>query len=238
MKKFKKFIIPALIIVLVIILLIIFLRPKHVSLNPDANKLENLAAGSAQAQSYSTSKVPSLKNDDKIFGNKNAALKIFVYEDNSSLYSAQLADTIDKLNVDFPDKLAVIVRPYISKKNNLAIESALAVECAGDQGKWEAMRALLFTKVKKSSLSFAEFGAYASEISLDKEAFAACLTNNEKSAKIEGLSAEADAYNVQGAPTIFIGDEMILGARPYEDYTDSNGDKIEGLKTVIDKKLK
>ncbi|MFA5131404.1 MAG: thioredoxin domain-containing protein [Patescibacteria group bacterium] len=237
MKKFKKFIIPALIILLVIILLIIFLRPKHVSLNSDANKLENLAGGSAQAQSYSTSKVPAFKKDDMIFGDKNAALKIFVYEDNSSLYSAQLADTLDKLNVDFPDKLAIIVRPFVAKKNNLAAESALAIECAGDQGKWTAMRALLFAKAKNSNVNEAEFGAYATEIGLDQNTFTACLTNNEKSAKIEGLSAEAETYNVQGAPTIFIGDEMILGARPYEDYVDSNGDNIEGMKTVVEKKL-
>jgi len=136
-----------------------------------------------------------------------------------------------------PTKLAVVVRPFLTKNSTLTKEAALAVACAGTE-KWTAMRALLFTKAKNNNLSFTEFGNYAKELGIDEKPFASCLTNQAKSAKIEKLSTEAESYNVLGAPTIFIGDEMILGARPYEDYTDSNGDNIEGLKTVIDKKLK
>ncbi len=237
MKKFKKIIIPVAIIVVIIILAFIFLRPRNISLNSKTNNLENLGASEAKAQSYAASKTPSLNNDDMILGAEDAALKIFVYEDNASLYSAQLADTLDKLLIDQPSKLAIIIRPFLTKNSTITKEAALAVECAGAE-KWTAMRALLFTKVKNNSLSFSEFGNYAKELGIDEKTFAACLTNQAKSAKIEKLSAEAESYNVLGAPTIFIGDEMILGARPYEDYTDSNGDNIEGLKTVIDKKLK
>ena len=64
------------------------------------------------------------------------------------------------------------------------------------------------------------------------------MTNQEKLAKIEELSREAEQYEVMGAPTIFIDNEMILGARPYEDYVDSNGEQVAGLKTIISKKLK
>lgn len=237
MKNLKKIIIPVIIILVIIIIAFIFLRPKNTALNPKNNKLDNLAGSEAKAQSYVASKMPVINNGDMIFGSKEAAVKIFVYEDNASLYSAQLADTLDKLTTEMPTEIAVIVRPFLTKNSAITKEAALAIECAG-KNKWMAMRALMFAKTKNNSLSFAEFGKYATELGIDEKSFATCLTNQEKSAKIEKLSAEAETYNVLGAPTIFIGDEMILGARPYEDYVDSNGDNIEGLKTVIEKKLK
>jgi protein-disulfide isomerase len=220
-----------------VLLAYIFLRPIFKISSSKVTTIENTVVSQAKAQSYSAEKNPTLKTDDKIFGSREAELKIFVYEDNVNIYSAQLADTLDKLNLDMSGKIAIIVRPFITKSSELSKESALAVECAGTD-KWMSMRALLFAKTKNSNLSFADFGNYSTEIGLNQDTFAACLTNSEKSAKIEELSAEAATYNVQGAPTIFIGDEMILGARPYEDFIDSNGDTIEGLKTTVEKKLK
>ncbi|MEI6528783.1 MAG: thioredoxin domain-containing protein [Candidatus Falkowbacteria bacterium] len=236
MKNLKKIIIPIVIILAVIIIAYIFLRPKNIVKNDDIKALGNLGASEAKAQSYVAAKTPTLKNGDMIFGAKDAPLKIFVYEDNSSIYSAQLADTLDKLHTEMSTKIAIIIRPFVTKNSSLNKEAALAVECAGSD-KWMAMRALLFAKAKNNNINLSEFSNYAKEIGLDENAFASCLTNAEKSAKIEKLSEEAGNFNVLGAPTIFIGDEMILGARPYEDYTDSNGDNIEGLKTVVSKKI-
>lgn len=242
MKKSKSLIkvLVSLVIILAIIFVVLILRsPKSVSrITPEEKGIENLPIKEAKAQSYAAGKILSLKEGDKIFGSKDATLKIFVYEDNASPYSAKLADTLNKLYSEQPTKLAIIVRPFVSKNSDLSQEAALAVMCASESDKWIAMRALLFAQTKNNNLNFADFGKYATQVGLDEKLFADCLTNKEKSAKIDELSAEAASYNVYGAPTIFIGDEMILGARPYADYVDSNGDSIEGLKTTIDKKLK
>jgi protein-disulfide isomerase len=243
MKKTKnsnKILIPFLIalVALIVLAVIIFMAAKSKKSPNAAEKIINLPVGAVKAQSYIAAKNPVLKDDDKIFGSRDASLKIFVYENAANLYSAELADTLDKIYSDNPDKLAIIVRPFVLKNSAIEEVSALAVECAGDQNKWKEMRALLFAKTKNEALISSEFASYGEQIGLDKELFSACLTNKDKSAKIEKLTEEAETYNVLGAPTIFIADEEILGARPYEDYVDSNGDKIEGLKTVIEKRLK
>jgi protein-disulfide isomerase len=238
MKKPLKIIVPLVIIILIILFAYIFTSAKKRSELGANNNLENLAADTAKAQSYVAPKAPSLKNDDKILGSKDAATKIFVYEDYSSIYSAKYADILDKLSADNSGKLAIIVRPFVTKNTGLAEDAAIAVDCAGDQNKWLEMRALLFAQAKNESLNSADFSKYASQIGLDTNAFAVCLTNQTKSVKIEGLSQEAESYNANGAPTTFVGDEMIIGARPYEDFTDSNGDNIEGLKTMIAKRIK
>ncbi|MFZ4631722.1 MAG: DsbA family protein [Patescibacteria group bacterium] len=242
MKSIKN--LKSILIIIVFVLSMIFLALvifKVRSNNSDIeenNKFQKITIGSAMAQVYSSVKYPSFKEGDKIFGDKDAKLKIFVYEDAANLYSAELAETIDRIYSENKNDVSVIIRPYISKNETASREAALAIECAGDQNKWIEMRALLLAKTKNEGLNLEELNSYASQINLDQSSLNACLTNNEKSAKIEGLSSEAETYSVLGAPTIFIGKEMILGARPYEDYTDSNGDKILGLKTIVTELLK
>jgi len=232
MKKTIKYFLIALVIILLIILLVIFSSgPQSASL-PQTNQLST----EAQVQSYAPEKVPSWEKDDFIFGSVDAPLKIFVYEDYSNIYSAQLADTLEKIRQEAGDKVAIIVRPYMIGDSVLSQNSALAMICAGEN-KWTKMRALLFSQIKNKQLVSKDFSLEIDQLKLNEKDFQACLTNLEKSERIEQVKKTAQQYGVLGAPTIFIGDEMILGARPYEDYIDSNGDTIEGLKTVVDRKL-
>lgn len=232
MLKKKKYLIPAIILVgliIIAVIIIIFWGRGKNAVEP----LKRIDVGSAQAQTYAADQAPVLRADDKVFGSVKAPLKIFVYEDYANLYSARLADILDKARTDFGSQIAIIVRPYFLKISPLAAPAAQAVLCAGEQGKWTEMRALLFAQTKTERLTLANFGAYAKQIGLNEANFGICLTNSQKSEKIEQSVQEASHYNVLGAPTMFVGTEMILGARPYEDYVDSNNDKIEGLKNVI-----
>lgn len=237
MDKNKKFIIIlAIMIVAAIFLAISSILGSHSKKQTTVKN--NVPASTAQEQAYTAAKTPTIKDDDKIFGSKDAPVKIFVYEDSANVYSAKLAETLDKIHADEPNNVAIVVRPFVSKNSADSEKGALAIECAGDQDKWTAMRALIFSKTKNEALNSEQLSEYAKQIGLDENKFSACLTNQEKSAKIEELSLEAADYEVIGAPTIFIGDEMILGARPYDDYVDSNGENVDGLKTIIARKLK
>jgi len=233
MKKIYKYLIIAL-AVLAIVVIALISRPKEVgTLN---SPLAGTGINEARAQSFSCAKCPVLGEDDKVFGSAVAPLKIFVYEDYTNILSAKLADTLDQIRAESGDKLALIIRPYF-KNSSLADQAQTAVDCAGEQGKWVEMRALLFAQAKNKQLSAGSFSAYAEQISLNAGDFTSCLTKNQKSVKIEQLIQEAETYKVQGTPTMFVGEEVILGARPYEDFTDSNNDKIEGLKTLVERIL-
>lgn len=237
MKKEKKYLFLAVCLVVVVAAAIVLGRFQRTAVNPEQKQTE-LDIKGARAASYTTAKTPFLNNDDKLFGSEKAALKVFVYEDYSSAYSAALADTLEKIYQENNSQLAVIVRPYVAKNSDLSKKTALAVECAGDQGKWKEMRALIFSQVKNQQFTEEKFSPAASQLNLNEGDFNNCLTNKEKSEKIDKVMAEAQSYSVIGAPTLFVGDEMIPGARPYEDYVDSNGDQIEGLKATVARKLK
>jgi len=234
MKKTFHRLILAVVLMVIIIIVIIALRPKLVAVNDSADVLN---IKDARAQSYAADKSPEFVDGDWVFGSSGAVVRIFVYEDYSNPYSAVLADTLDKIRSEFKKQTAIIVRPYVLENSAFSFEAALAMDCAAEQGNWEEMRTILFNQVKNQQAAAANINEYAEQAGLNKDKFSACLTNNQKSGKIEQAEADAVNYGVQGAPTIFIGDEMILGARPYGDFIDSNGDKIEGLRTVIMKKL-
>lgn len=195
-----------------------------------------LAKADGAAQVYQAVEFPVIEENEKTFGSSGAPLSIFVYEDYTNIFSANLADSLNKAQLDFGEDISISVRPFV-KNSQEAFLAALAVECAGRQDKWKEMRALLFAKVKNRQNLEPTSLDYQKQLGLDEESFSLCLTNEEKSGKMEEMIASADALAVYGAPTIFIGEEVIPGARPYEDYTDSEGNSVYGLKTVISAKL-
>jgi len=243
MKKFTKNVyLISIVIIILVAAAVLILRTniqKIAEINKLEDSLENLKA-STKIQSYSSEKIPVLQSEDKIFGSPDAKVKIFVYEDYSNIYSANLADILskanDEFNADSNNNLAFIFRPYLRSPESLS--AAIAVDCAGAQGKWLEMRNLLFDHAKNGQSVIADLNSDSQKIGLDSDSFNSCLTNEQKSGKIEQLSSDPLEETIQGAPTMFIGSEMVLGARPYEEYVDSNGDKIEGLKQVIERQLK
>jgi len=240
MKKIKN--LKTILIIVAFALLIIFLslliiKIRNNKTHSEEKNLESYAPGAPMAQVYSAALNPVLKNDDMTLGSGKAKVIIFVYEDASNIYSAKLADTLERIYSEHKNDVAIVIRPFLTNKSSFSRDAALAIECAGDQNKWQEMRALLFSQVKNESLNLTDLTPYIDQLSLDKDTFSICLTNKDKSEKIEKLSSEASSYSVLGAPTMFINNEIVLGARPYDDYTDSNGDKIEGLNNLVLRKL-
>lgn len=232
----KKFILVS--IGLVIVITFAFtIWSANLSKQASVAKIEGIINYSAQAsmpgaQTYQADKTPSIQAGDWIQGNKNNNLKIFVYEDYAGMYSADLATTLKRLALDYPEA-TLIFRPFISKSDPLSALGAQAMVCAGDN--WPAMREGTFNLVRDNKLSLAGLTEAAGQAGISADDFTACMSglpSLEKSAK---LSATASDYSVLGAPTMFINNNLIVGARPYEEYTDSSGDKVDGLKTIIER---
>jgi protein-disulfide isomerase len=206
-------------------------------LHPTSIKPVNKAATVGMVeQSYAAVSVPHLEKGDRLFGSQDASLKIFVFEDYTNSYCAALDQTLQKIKSENGDKIAIVTRPFFTNPVT-SLAAVAAVTCAGQEGKWQEMRNLLLNKAKTKQPLTGDWSEYINQLQLNKDSFSACLTNEQKSGTIEQAVEAAKSYGVQGAPTIFIGDEMINGARPYDDFVDSNGDKIEGLKSLITKRL-
>lgn len=191
----------------------------------------------AKAASFTPAAQPTISADEKINGSIKAAVKIVVYEDYSNIFSADNSENVKKLEAEFGNKIVVAVRPYVAREKAMSLNAAMAIECASDQDKWEEMREGVFRAVKSNSLNIEGINGWAKQIGLDEDKFNKCLTDTEKQGIMLQVAADAQKFSVYGAPTIFINDELIVGARPYDDYVDEANIKVEGLKSLVQRQI-
>jgi len=192
----------------------------------------------ARAESFKPTNSPTISAEEKLIGSINAPIKVLVYEDYSNTFSADVAASIKKLETEYGDKIVVAVRPYAVREKPVSIQAAMAVECALEQGKWQEMRNTIFNAVAANNLNTDAINNAAINIGLDQTKLGACLTDAEKQGIMLQVAEDAKKFSVYGAPTIFVNNELIVGARPYEDYTDETGAQIEGLKNLVGRQIK
>ena len=216
-----------LLIIIMLMLLVAIVLGLADIFNKDKNEAElsfpsfdELLENSALSEdSYITENTPFIEDGDRIIGYKDAPLKIFVYEDYNDVFSADFSDTITRIIRENNDKIAVVARPYIGASSE-SKDRAIMLYCASLEGKWVETRDYFFSSLQGDSI---EKPLLVSD----------CLTENEKLEMIENLKKQAKEYGVYGSPTIFMGNEIIVGARPYDNYVNSNGKTIEGMNELV-----
>lgn len=204
-----------------------------------ANKAQSFhPIDGAQAYSYEPADgITEISSSDLLIGSNEAKLKIFVYEDYANVFSAELAETLDQLKSEHQTEIALIVRPFVLPGSWESQEAAKVFLCAQEEGRGGDARQHLLASAKNGGLNEEALTALINDLRINEQKFSACLTNPDKSVKLEEAMQAARRQLIIGAPTLLVGDELIFGARPYADFIDSNGDAIEGLKTVIVRKL-
>ena len=106
--------------------------------------------------------------------------------------------------------IAVYALAFVAYAIDLARRSALAVEAAGQQGRFEDMYNKMFqnqsrwgeSDVDKSDL----FRTYAQEIGLDMEAYDAAIADPKSEERVMFDFEGGQALGVTGTPTVFIND--------------------------------
>jgi protein-disulfide isomerase len=192
----------------------------------------------SQAKEAVTEAVPAITADDEFKGSLKAVVKVIVYEDYSSRFSADFASTSARLLKEFPEQVAVAYRPYFLASSPLSRASALAAVCASKQDGFWQLRDLLFLAASKDQLAPENLESYAVKAGLDVKKFKDCLNNSKIDAGLTTSVEHARQADVFGAPTIFINGHLIPGARPWEDYTDTDGHPVDGLRSLVAKELK
>lgn len=232
----KKSLVWGIVIFLAILVLVILFIKNYYAADEIKINGANLAQ-EAKANVFSPSSLPTVSVNEKIVGSIKAPVKILVYEDYAAIFSADLAKTLERVQADYSNDIVIAFRPFALRNNPASLEMAMAIECASENGGWVEMRQAIFNAVQASDLSYEKISMQADKQGLDKDKFAQCLTSTEKQGIMLKVAEDAKNFSVYGAPTIFINDELIIGARPYDDYLDENGEMIKGLKSLVAKHL-
>lgn len=125
-------------------------------------------------------------------------------------------DAVAKIKENFGDAVEFEYKHFPLSFHPNAQKAAEASECARDQNKFWEYHAILFKN--QQSLGVDNLKKYAKDLGLDADTFNACLDNNEKATLVQAQMAEGQSKGVSGTPAFFIGESMISGAQPYENF--------------------
>ena len=206
-------------------------------LNKDNNLEEVKKQAIEKANSASLRTVRRIDESDHVLGDIDAPVQLIIYDDFECPFCAVFYDTVEKIKENFGDKVVIAFRHYPLSFHSMAMPSALASECAAEQGKFWEMYDKLFSANKENNLNAAYFKTAAGDLKLDQAQFNQCFETEKYKDKIQEQLIEGKNFGVSGTPGNFINGEPAPGAVPFEDFTDSQGRKRKGMKSIIERHL-
>lgn len=160
--------------------------------------------------------------DDHTKGTTEGKVALVEYLDFECPACASYVPVVAQMQQEYGDRVTFVTRyfPLSGHRNGMA--SALAVEAAGKQGKYNEMFDLLYAKQKewagKQVATPQVFEAYATELGLNIDQFKADVASDEVMARVMRDRNAGDALGVAGTPTFFLNGAKIENPQSLEDF--------------------
>ena len=163
------------------------------------------------------------RSDEPTLGNKDAKVVVEEFGDFQCPYCKQFfQQTFDQIKKQYIDtgKIKYVFRhfPLTNLHINAQI-SAVAAECANQQGKFWDYHNMLYTDGQSdgTGLDKASLEKYASQLGLGSK-FNQCLESNATLATVQADQAEGTKDGVSGTPSFVINGKLLVGAQPFSAF--------------------
>lgn len=169
--------------------------------------------------------------DDYIKGKVGGNVTLVEYVDFECEACAAFFPLVKQLEKDFSNDLQIVIRYFPLPGHRNGMTAALAVEAAGQQGKFFEMHDLLYTEQKtwgeKQVPTPEVFEAYAQQLGLDMEKFKAAVKSPETKARVERDMESGDALGNTGTPSFYLNGKK-LQPNSYETFKEAVQEAING----------
>ena len=177
--------------------------------------------------------VEDVPTDGNSRGSADAPVTITEYMDYLCGYCARHTVTTARLLDEAYVKTGQVrvVAKQMPVHGELAVAAAEAALCAGDQGAfWEYHDGLMESLYNGDPLAARADGLnqLAGDLSLDQDAFSACLAEGKYSERVQQEAMDGQAEGVQGTPTFFVNELQVVGAQPYEAFAAAIEQELSG----------
>jgi protein-disulfide isomerase len=184
-------------------------------------------AGPAAAAQDPSGKVRVRIGNAPILGDKNAPLTMVEFTDYQCGFCQRFhTATFPEIRKKYIDtgKVRFVSRDLPLEFHSNAMRAAQAARCAGDQGKFWAMRDQLVANAGK--LTPADIAGYAKQIKLDVGTFQSCVDSGKHAAAVKADRAAAEALRIDGTPAFVVGKStpegvegvVVVGALPLDAF--------------------
>lgn len=159
--------------------------------------------------------------DSFSIGNASASAYLVEFSDFQCPACRAFMPVVDELVTKYSDKLFFVYRHYPLTQHAFAKPAAMAVEAAGEQGKFWEMGKLLFENQDRFSKEL--WGSLADELKLNRKDFDQAMNDETLKAKIDRDEIAAAALKLPGTPSFFLNGVRLEVASPLD------------LKTAVEK---
>ena len=170
--------------------------------------------GSAAAVAYEASDYYDA--DDPMIGDPDAPVTIVEFSDFQCPFCSRFySQTYLALKEDYVDtgKVNVVFRDFPLSFHPEAEPSAIAAECANEQGEFWAFHDLIFEN--QGSLSASSYLEWAEQIGLDMDQFSDCVDSQKYKSEVAADYNDGGRLGITGNPGFFVNGQLVTGAQPY-----------------------
>ncbi len=124
-------------------------------------------------------------------------------------------NTLTQIEGEYGSSVNYVFRHFPLNSTPDAEKADEASECARSMGMFREYAKAIFNNV---AIDDASLKQYAAQLGLDTATFNNCLDNGRKAKDVRFDYDEALALGQSGTPYAYIGKEIVIGARPYDDF--------------------
>jgi protein-disulfide isomerase len=168
-----------------------------------------------QVPPYKVMKGPNLANAEYLTRVENAPLTIVEYTGFSCKFCFDASQALKEVAAKYEGKVTRVVKYFNTGGNDT--DAAIAAECAAQQGKFDVYYNTLFEKqaewinLAKPALD-SRFLSYATDLGVARPQFTQCVADENTRNIVLNHYSEAGSLGVSGAPTLFINNNVLVGA--------------------------
>ena len=171
-------------------------------------------------------------DDDPVIGDPNAPITIIEFSDFECPFCERFSEqTLPLIQEEYIDKglVKLVYRDFpLQNIHPNAVITALAAECADDQGAFKGMHDILFANRNEWSRADSQsivgiLVNYANAIEIDTDEFESCVVMGTHIDDIRKDIEDGRAYGITGTPGFYVGNDdigyvQITGAQPFESF--------------------
>lgn len=209
---------------------------QQVASEADKLKIAN-ARAMADLNASQSKTVRPVGKDDYFFNKVSGPTELIVYCDFDCPFCRQYFSVLEQVKKTFSKELNIVWRHFPLPSHAGSLVAAQAFECAREQNKAGELFEALFDNQNKNDNNIEGILADAQALNLKLEDFRYCLNGEKYKTKILAHKEEAELFGVNGTPTSFLNNRLLPGAYQFNDFTDADGRRYDGLKTLIERAL-
>lgn len=160
-------------------------------------------------------------DDDPYMGSASAVVKVVEFSDFQCSFCGRFyVNTLEPLTARYGDLIQFVYRDY-PIFGEPSFQSAMAAECAADQGEFWPYHSLIFDNLQQQTplpLEYGTFLTWAQQLELDTDQWANCMNDPATRQEIELDLASGRTWGITGTPTFFINGQILVGAHPIETF--------------------